>query len=156
MTATATRTHFDDGAGWALSYPATWETVHSFEGASLVIREPPRNEDLFRANVNVVTQSLGKDFDIGRYARDQAAALARELQSAFPIDVRGASQGEELLVGSIVLAHVVDGIRVTLMQWHYRLATKLLVLSATVETIEFAVRREELEGIAGSVKLRDA
>lgn len=150
-----TISHEDRGAGWAMRYPADWQKVPDIPAASLVLCEPPRPDELFRANVNAVAQTLDTGFTPAQYATDQAAGLVEELESAFLIDLQPTGQGEVGLACTVVLAHVVEGIRVTLMQWHYRLPAQLLVLSATIETIEFALRREELERIARSVRLLD-
>lgn len=138
--------HRNTTYGWSLDYPAGWEDVSELFEAPLAVCEPARSDGIFRANANVVMQAVGDGDDMATYVSSQAEALLSNLGQAILVD----SGNQDLVV-----AHIHDGLRLTLWQRHLKQGPTVAVLSLTVESIEFGSRFDELDEIASSLRFSD-
>lgn len=126
-------------AGVALDVPAGWEVDEDIPRTLLLASEPPVDEGLVRRNLVVtvddVTREEMADLDaFTAHRREQLAGVVPTLQV---IDVEGTRVGSHPAVRQLC-HHVTEGLSMTLEQWLVDAGDRLVTLSATCGTVEYA------------------
>jgi hypothetical protein len=136
-------------AGLQISTPVDWSSGAGFDGALAVFTAPHPPDTPFTSTLTVITRPRDPADVPGNEVADQARALL-ELDDALLLESAWTSVGERPAAWAVV-AYTHGEFELTLEQWIVAGEQTLVVLSATVLTIDYGYDAGLYEDIVGSV-----
>lgn len=140
----------EHGVEFSIAYPDGWEQIEGALGTELALVAPGDPTSEFRTNVNLVVDRPDPPLDIDAVRAQHASSLASALNDPRVLDEDTVSVGGHA-ASRVLVAYTLQGEDLTLEQWIVPVSGRHFVLSATVETVDYASQVADFQEIVESV-----
>jgi hypothetical protein len=146
---------FASAQKFTLDFPKEWTLQKGEEGFDLIAKAPPfGSDDLFRENVNVISQPIQIPLKMEELSLANIAVLEKvlvdfNLESEKKVNLAGA------VADKIIYTHRIGPVNLKVIQYLILKDDKVYILTFTADSLDYSKIEKEFVAIAGTFKLQD-